>query len=79
MKIKLIFLTHAKFGFDHTVFERDCHNHEGNLTSNIRARSQILVYGLTGRGLGGRSAALGVGFCGQNLGIKYIPCVGTDL
>ena len=28
---------------------------------------------------GGRSAAPGAGFCGQNLGIKYIPCVGTHL
>ena len=37
--------------------------------------SQIPVYGLAGRGLGGRSAAPGAGFCGQNLGIKYIPCV----
>ena len=45
----------------------------------VRARSQILVYGLTGRALGGRSAAPGAGFCGQNLGIKYIPCVGTHL
>ena len=41
----------------------------------VRARSQIPVYGLTGRGLGSRLAMPGAGFCGQNLGIKYIPCV----
>ena len=45
----------------------------------LRACSQIPVYDLTGRGLGGRSVAPGAGFCGQNLGIKYIPCVGTHL
>ena len=43
----------------------------------IRARSQIPVYGLTGRGLGGR--APGAEFCRQNLGIKYIPCIDTHL
>ena len=45
----------------------------------LRAHSQIPVYGLTGRALGGRLAVLGAGFCGQNLGIKCIPCVGTHL
>ena len=33
----------------------------------IRARSQIPVYGLTGRGLGGRSATPGTGFRGKVL------------
>ena len=53
----------------------------------LRACSQIPVYGLSGWALGGwmagwlggRSAVPGAGFCGQNLGIKYIPCVGTHL
>ena len=49
------------------------------LAWDIGARSQIPVYSLTGCGLGGRSIAPGAGFCGQNLGIKYIPCVGTHL
>ena len=44
-----------------------------SITHCLRARSQIPVYGLTGRSLGSQSAALGAGFCGQNLGIKYIP------
>ena len=45
----------------------------------VGVRSQIRVYGLTGHGLGGHSVAPGAGFCMQNLGIKYIPCVGTHL
>ena len=45
----------------------------------FRARGQIPVYDLTGRGLGGWSAAPGTGFCWQNLGIKYIPCIGIHL
>ena len=36
-----------------------------------------MVYGLTGRVLGGRSVAPGAGLSRQNLGTKYIPCVGT--
>ena len=47
--------------------------------TRLRARSQIPVYGLTGRGIAAWSAAPGAGFCGQNLGIKYIPCVGIHL
>ena len=47
------------------------------LQTNIHCRSQIPVYGLTGRALGGRSAAPGAGFWEQNLEIEYIPCVGT--
>ena len=34
------------------------------VSKSLRARSQIPVYGLTGRGLGGRSAVPGAGFCG---------------
>ena len=50
------------------------------IASHLRARSQILVYCLTGMALGaGRSAAQGTGFCRQNRGIKCIPCVGTHL
>ena len=45
----------------------------------LRARSQIAVYGLIGRTLGGQLAALGALFCGQNLGIKCIPYVGIHL
>ena len=41
--------------------------------------AKIPVYGLPRRALGGRSAAPGAGFGGQNLGIKCIPCVGTHL
>ena len=48
-----------------------------NAAATLRACSQITVYGLTGRSLGGRSVAPGVEFCGQNLGIKYIPCIDT--
>ena len=33
----------------------------------VRARSQLPLYGLTGRALGGRSAAPGAAFRGQNL------------
>ena len=50
-----------------------------NASTSFRARSQIPVYGLTRRGLGGRSASPGAGYCWQNLEIKYIPCVGTHL
>ena len=45
----------------------------------IRARSQIPVLSLTGWAQGGRTAVPGGGFSGQNLRIKYIPCVGTHL
>ena len=47
--------------------------------NQLRARSQISVYGLTEWDLGGQSAARGAGFCEQNLGMKCIPCVGTHL
>ena len=49
------------------------------LEAGFRARSQILVYGLTGQALGGRLAAPSMGFWGQNLGITCIPCIGTHL
>ena len=42
----------------------------------FRARSQILAYGVTGRGLGGRRR--GQDFVGKILEL-YIPCVGTHL
>ena len=45
----------------------------------IQTGSQIPVCGLTGRALGGLSAAPGAGFCGQNLGIKCISCEDTHL
>ena len=45
----------------------------------VRARSQIPVLGLTGRANGSRTVVTGSGFSGQNLRIKYIPCVGTQL
>ena len=48
-------------------------------SNKLRARSQIPVLGLTGRAHGCQAAASGAGFSGQNLGIKYIPCVGTHL
>ena len=43
----------------------------------VRASSQIPVLGLTGRVRGGRAMEPGMGFSGQNLRIKFIPCVGT--
>ena len=49
------------------------------LLSILTARSQISVLGLTVRDGSGRAAAPGAGFSGQNLSIKYIPCVGTHL
>ena len=61
-----------KVNVDGPMYE--CMTHGG-----IRARSQIPVYGLTGWALGGRSAVPGTRFCGQNLGIKCIPWVGTHL
>ena len=45
----------------------------------VRARSQILVYSVTGLALGDRAAGPGMGFCGQNLETKCIRCVGTHL
>ena len=39
--------------------------------------NQMLVLSLTGRAHGDGAAAPGVGFSGQNLRIKYIPCVGA--
>ena len=40
---------------------------------------QIPVFGVTGPACGGRVASPVAGFSGQNLRIKYIPCVGTHL
>ena len=45
--------------------------------SLLRARSQIPVLGLTGQARGGREAAPGVGFSGQNLRLKCISSVGN--
>ena len=50
-----------------------------HMLSKLRARSQILELGLTGRACGSLVAAPGVGFRGQNLKIKYISCIGTHL
>ena len=43
----------------------------------VRDRSQIPLYGLTGRAMGGRSAAPGRGILRAKSWKKYVPCVGT--
>ena len=47
--------------------------------ATFRALSQITVLGLTGCTCGIQVAVPGMGFRGQNIRIKYIPCVGTHL
>ena len=48
-------------------------------TTTLRPRSQILVFGLTGRARSSLLAAPGGGFSRQNLRIKYILYIGTHL
>ena len=48
-------------------------------TFSFRTRSQISVLSLTEQARDGQEAAPGTGFSGQNLRIKYIPCIYTHL
>ena len=64
-----------KISFPFWMFNKLCliraANNTGGKSVWLRARSQIPVYGLTGRGLGGQLAAPGARFCGQNLDKVY--------